>query len=978
LLSRWRRLHAFAFFPPKETNMRLGTVCALCGFVVTWALPAAGQEKALPFHHKIEVYREKDTDVMAFVLRLEQPFLAEEFEKSNELRLQALDRKAYLIYPKETKFQQKHAEFYGRLRGKGRAKLRLSYEIVSETLKGGRKVDVRQADIEVPIPANPAGPRTIFEEWARQQNAHFLNLLQYYPEESFFQYALLQSRDRYGVAAPAFDRPMLPRPEIEGRLYGLFTGSRALQESLQYQTFKQGPSAGDLTVHVSDLSPPAVESPGYEKLLEDKAAKKIEPKPHAVSKLIPEDHYLLHWHSLKPAAELQDLVTDWAHGVLRLFTMHAVDHRFRENFEEQLGLYREPLLGLFADGVLTEFAVTGADPFFLEGTDLSLIFRAKKPEVFQKRADEWLAQARKKHANLIEREFSYREHKISARYSEDRAVSSFVVRHEDYIVYSNSHRAIRDIIDAVTGKGKRLFDALDYRYLTILLPPSNEPNAGYFFASEAFLKRLIGPSARISEKRRLICFNNLVMLNHGALLHRLEHGKSPASLTDLYEGKFVDRTKVVCPHGGVYSWDTRQETCACSLHNRLKYLTPNAELNVLKVSTTERDEYERYKKRLGEFWQSAFSPFAVRLTVGPRVQVELCIPLYRELRAAVDERPRALDTSRIAKSAVASLVAARGAKAIGDFLRDLPGISEALAADPTITDLSWLGSELAVHFCDSDKVLELDFTQFRELDVVGLKIPLTQQALLSAALAATQVPTYFTIEVEDRDKAAGLLELLTQKIPIKKEKFFTLPTTFDAYRLPDYKKHPHYVLSFQIHVFKMRLHAALVGRHLVAATKAEVLKEVIDTAEAPPAKGVPKAHLLLRLNVRALDRLHENFQLSWSEKARLACHRNTISIHNLIKLYDASIEEAPRLAEAIYGVRYFCPDHGVYEYDAKRDQVVCTVHGNRQDARQHLRLDQKSSFAQFIDGLDEIITRLRFEENAVHLSLEIARRAKQK
>src|SRR5262245_442620 len=87
---------------------------------------------ALPFGHKVEVYRAKDGDVTTFRLSLEQPFLAEEFDKSNYLRLTALDQNAYLIYPAETKFQQKHAEFYGRLRGTGSAKLKLAYEIVSE------------------------------------------------------------------------------------------------------------------------------------------------------------------------------------------------------------------------------------------------------------------------------------------------------------------------------------------------------------------------------------------------------------------------------------------------------------------------------------------------------------------------------------------------------------------------------------------------------------------------------------------------------------------------------------------------------------------------------------------------------------------------------------------------------------------------------------------------------------------------------
>ena len=123
--------------------------------------PAAIQAAdALPFGQKVEVFREKESDVIVFTVRLEQPFLAEEFEKSNYLRLRSNDDRAYLIYPKETTFQQKHAEFYGRLRGQGAVKLQLAYEIVSENPDGSRRVQTRQGEIEVAIPAEPTGLRS--------------------------------------------------------------------------------------------------------------------------------------------------------------------------------------------------------------------------------------------------------------------------------------------------------------------------------------------------------------------------------------------------------------------------------------------------------------------------------------------------------------------------------------------------------------------------------------------------------------------------------------------------------------------------------------------------------------------------------------------------------------------------------------------------------------------------------------------------
>src|SRR5262249_50238414 len=134
------------------------------------------------------------------------------------------------------------------------------------------------------------------------------------------------------------------------------------------------------------------------------------------------------------------------------------------------------------------------------------------------------------------------------------------------------------------------------------------------------------------------------------------------------------------------------------------------------------------------------------------------------------------------------------------------------------------------------------------------------------------------------------------------------------------------------------------------------------------------AHLLLRLNVRALTRLHDNMSLSWSEKSRLACHRNTISIYNLMKLYEVPIARVPRLSEAKYGGRYFCPEHGDYAYDARRHEVLCSIHGNRQHARQYLRLDQRSSFVEFLEGLDEVVAGLRFDDDALHVTVEIGRR----
>ncbi len=956
----------------------------LCVMSCVFAQAATADE--LPFQHKVEVYRSKGRDVIAFTVRLEQPFLAEEFEQSNFLRLRSGDEQAYLIYPKQAKFHQKHAEFYGRLRGEGTVKLKLSYETVSENLDGSRRVQAKDGVVEVTIPELPGdatsiGSARIFQNWARQQNEHFARLLQYYPDETFFQYCLLQSKARYGVDPPPIPKRARNRDAVETDLYEIFTGSLAIQESLQRETLSSGSRLGDYNTHVSTLSPPRLRSLDYKKLLEEKLERdKVEPQVHEISKLVPADQYLLHFNSMKSMGEALDLASDWGDNLLRLYTVQAQDNRLQEKFEEQLCLRRGALEELFTDGVIKEVALTGADPFLLEGTDLTVIFRVAEPPLFQKEAGGWLADTRGEHPDLVERDFNYRGHKVNAYYTNDRVVSSFSVRHKDYFVYSNSHRSIRRIIDASISEGASLHDALDYRYISTLLPPSSDENSGYLFASEAFIKRLVGPAAKISQKRRLQCFNNLVMQNNASLLYRLEYGRSPESLSELIEGRFVDADKIVCPHGGAYAFDADRDTCTCSLHNRLKYLTPNIELPVLNVSEQESTEYGRYKQRYQQFWQKTFDPIAIRITVDPSVKLETCVlpfansSLYNDLRDMVDKNAQPLDTARIAPSAVFSYAMVPGRENTAEYLKLIPGVAEVVKDDPTLTDMNWIGDRVSLHFCDGETILEIDPTQLRtlKLPLVG-ETSTSFQAMIGSLLLMANMPVYATVDVENREKGEQLIQQFSERIFLKEGNLAGLSTKLDAYRLPDYKKHAIYVLNLRLYAVSLRLHISLVGDQLILATKPEVLREVIDVSTEEPSAEPPAAHMLLRLNHRALDRLYDNVQLFWAEKSRVACHRNIISVYNFHKLYNAPIDEIPELSEAKYGVRYYCPDNGDYAFDKELNQVVCSVHGNREHSRQNPHLDRKSSFAQFIHSLDELTATLRFQDDALIATLEIQR-----
>ena len=957
--------------------MRLN-ICLLLllSLFVSW--PAEAQEDPLPFQFKTEVYRGEEDEVVVFALRLEQPFLADEFEQSNYLGLKSADANSYLIYPRRTRFKQRHAEFYGRLRDGEKALLSLDYETVHEALDGTRKVEVRTAEIEVKIPRQETGPRSLYQEWARQQNAHFSSLLDYYLDETVFEYALLQSGKRYGIAPPTLRRPMPTKEEIEYDLYYTFSGGLSVQRSLQRQALKGGSATGELDTHISQLRPPEVRPLPYAGMLKRQEEEGLKPKTPGISRLVPADQYFLHFNSMEAFDGLMEMASDWGEPLLRLCTVRSRRQDLREKFQDQLCLDQSDIANLFQVGVVSELAVTGSDILLAEGTDVTVLLRLRRPDLFHPAARRWLEEVKGRYPAMVQQAFNYRGHQVRASYTSDRMVSSFVVEDGEYIIYSNSHRAIRRMLDTIAGEVENLHDSPDFRYVSTLLPPGETATSSYLFASDAFLRRLASPELKISEKRRLQCFNNLVMLNNASLFHRLEHGRSPESLTDLIEGRFVDPDKLVCPHGGAYAFDAERDTCTCSLHNRLKYLTPNIELNVLKVSARERQEYERYRQRYEQFWRKIFDPLAVRIDAGPRMKIDVAVlpfansSSYEDLEDWLVDAPSLFATGNIAKTAVVSLSFSPDRDAVREFLGGLPGIVDLLYADPTLTDLSWIGERCGLHFCDGAPVLEIDPTRIREKGI-SFDVPIIEQAMATAVLTATNLPCYATIDVLDRDKAHRLLRALSSDLALEEWDMFGMDTALDAYRLPDYRDHETYVISYQLYAVKLRLHVAVVGDQLVAATRPDTLREVIDAFAKKNPGDAREAHVMLRLNRRAVNQLLGDLRVYWSEKTRKACHRNVMSIYNLVKLYDTPVSGVDRLSDAKYGVTFFCCDGGEYIYDVDQDQVSCSLHGNRQGPRQDIPPNGESSFAAFIESLDEIVATLRYSEDCLIATFEIER-----
>lgn len=949
------------------------TTFVLCGVVV----PLAAQD-TLPFSYTVETFQHKDdADVRVFVVKLEQPFLAEEFEKSNYIRLKGLDENSFLIYPRETRFEQKHAEFYGRIRGNDKAVLQLSYETVSENPDGSRKVKSRQAKIEVAAPLEPHGQKALYESWAERQNLHFADLLEYYPGESFFEYLLLQSRDRYGVTPPPLSQLIPNRGASEEGLYRLFSSGLEIQQSLQRNSLRGTGKQGDLTIHISQVPTPTIASLDYKRLLEEKAEDDRFPKPHPVTGLIPEDQFLLQLNSYDAANDLRDSFKQWVEPLTRLLREDARDHHLWEKYQSQLLITFADLEPLFQNGAVQNLSITGSDFFVAEGTDVTILLQTDGGNALNQQIARWVTQVKDQRPELEDREFNYRGLQIQARYTADRKISSFVVRHKDWVVISNSHVGIRRIVDTIQERIPALEQANDYRYATVLLPPSDQAGDGYFYCSDAFLRYLFSPSFKVGERRRKQSLNNLVMLNNASLFHRLEYGKSPENLTALIEGRFVDPAKIICPQGGAYAFDPKHDTSASSVFNRIKYLTPIRELKVLKISEQEKGEYERYQKRLASFWQKYFTPVALRISSKPTTRVEYSLmpsggSSWAFLRGLLRKDDQTLKLPKAAESVFASFNLLAGRERVASVLGLLPGVDGVLRDDPTLTDLNWLGDRMSVQFCDAHTVLEVDPTRLHRLNFpFPLGVP--EQMGVATGLFAAAAPMYVGIDVEDQEKANRFLEMLSSRIFLHQQNLGEIGSAIDAYQLPPYKDHQIYVVSYQVYAARIRFYIAVVGDQLIAATEPFVLNQVIDAAAADAPPREVEGQLALRVNTTAMKKLKDDLRTYWEERSRRASHRNVMPIYTLIHLYGASVEEVDAISDAKYGVTYFCPD-GEYRYDADRDRVYSTTYGNREQAWQKVADKQESSFEKTFDRLQDVMFSVEITEDSIHGQLEVRSR----
>jgi hypothetical protein len=588
-------------------------------------------------------------------------------------------------------------------------------------------------------PAARKRPWTLEEAYAQ---------LHLYPRDVYLQYVVLMLQRNNEGKERLPDETMMgfagrnPGRGAEVDLFSLFSGSSAVQESLQLDTMQGDAAAGQpgaiaapvdargrpiprrqqaappqsgsppRLVKIAEVAGPTIQSHPWEKMLKGQ-----KPRISPLARCVPADFYFIEFQSLQKLLDAIDTSDLWGKHLFSQGWQEARSQIFAVRLRQQLAVEVNRLLRPFYDSVVSEIAVTGSDLYAREGTDVTLLFRFRKPELFHARMDSFLTKAEQSHAGARRSEGDYQGVHYVEVSTPDRSVHVFSAYPEpDLHVRSNSRIAFERVIDAIhakDAKGRpvtRLGDTAEFAYIRTLMPEGAPEEDGFIYLSDPFIRRLVGPQLKLTERRRMICYNHLRMIGHAALFHLTQHGKKAASLAELAAshsapGEF-GTGRLACPDGGTYALAPDGLTAVCSHHGHSHALVPCCEIPLAEVTADEAGQYKTFLDNYNQYWRTYFDPIAVRVRVAPeRYRIETIIlplidnSLYTTLAQATAGPPSQLDALPVPKRNIFSVAVRLNKMAVArllgaETLLETPEASQAAAAvevEQTVIKLRQLG-----------------------------------------------------------------------------------------------------------------------------------------------------------------------------------------------------------------------------------------------------------------------------------------------
>ena len=904
-------------------------------------------------------------------------------------------------------------EFVGRCEGK-RAAFALHYPVKDGWRSASVILDfARAAKVAVPREAaarrKPAGKEIPLPPvaddleglWAVAQRDAFRRRAGDTPAFGYDDFAARSLSRRFGVAEGREEPQVIRARGERPSLYDLTTGAAAMAETLQMErmrTLRKDIKDEKRTEKVADLPGIKVAEHPWKKMM---AGKK--PAPEPLAGMVPADNWYVAFKRADKMAEFAGQMRSWGGSLLSQWQPQSRDARDWQRYERQLCLTLQALPA--ADGV----ALTGSDAYLREGSDVTLIVRAADPKALDVLIEKVLAKERKDIGDrLREREERHEGVAIRSAVSPGREVSLYRARLGETSLFSNSPAGIRRVIDAARGKRKRLSASLDFQYMRTVFRADDKTEDGFAFLSDPFIRRMVGPAMKIKQRRRLEGLASLRMLTNGAMLAQWESGQPAATMQDILNRTGLKTWELPMPEGLPVSWDAERQTALSDAYGTLRFATPLAETHIDRVTPTEAQEYETFRREYSERWRQYFDPMGFRVSMaGGETKLEAYIlPLIENSAYGIIRRLTGSGAVKLHPSRLSSKTLVHFAVKLNGDVRERSRAWNQLGnggvAGLLGTVFDPLGERMTVRLDDGPAVAKM-------LDLLDRQRRGERVDALDAARQAWELPLSVGFEVKNRLAAAAWLAAgrtallkagrgLVAWEPLEKEYKSVSIVRIQATK----RGEALLALAGEGESFRPAVYYAVTGRGLFFTLNEKTLHGLIDeaTSKKPAGEAVPVA-MSLHLSPGRSVRPAIKGQIAQ------AIHEEALKAAPLWHaLYSSGVVPAgatpAEAAEAAYrwlGFVPVSPDGSVFRWDAKAGEVVNERHGTRRldqplpdllspltgqttvERRSTIRkpvvpktMRKGSPPDLLFDSLESVRADLRFREDGIHATVTMKRK----
>lgn len=714
----------------------------------------------------------------------------------------------------------------------------------------------------------------------------------------------------------------------------LLGGRAAIRETLQLQALAPEASDDDLPkfTRISDIKGVEIKAHPFEEMLGDQPGGKLD-----LAHLAPIDRFFIQCENPRMFEAFLDKAAPFLGTAGFNFTGNAIDYNIAGKTFERFGLKEDMVRELLRGGAFSSMAVLLPDLFFIDGTDITVLARIANPTIAK--------------FALAALGVSGKEPTVKKN-THGRPV--YWQQMDDVLVIS-THKQELDHVLATANTPKSLGASHEFRYMLTQLPVSDDTLMLAYF-SDPFIRRLVGPSVKIAQLRRLKAKTEMEAVAAGQWLYQHDHGHAPTSLGELYNHEYAPRPR--------QATDLRLDTTdpnAIPISKRfgpLPRMRTLNELDIKRVAPSERNAYKTYLENYNRYWRRFFDPIAIRFDKHDDTDFTLetfILPLidnslYNQLGDMVEraESGVPLSVPVLDPAPVATLSFNLADDAWIDLVEDvLDSFANMIGWEASVFDD--LGPDLHIAISDADPILGIGSG---ELGSLFGAVDGNEMFGIGIILSTLTRPVTFVARLQNEKRMLELLQTAPSSFNLANG-FLDFDSTF--YRLGDQNR---WILELSLEgAVKVRFGLDVQAGFLLVSNLPLSQRPRITGERAAPLNGV---QLTLQPGASLLERASLFTSAMASQRRAASAGMTTLS---MLSTLGKSPEEAADALRHTFGFTPVHPPGG--EFILKDGRVESTVFGNLRSQRQPDPSQASESTFGILRAIESLRVSTQFEQDGL-------------